>query len=499
MRQELRCESSVTAEKGIVLLHTFEINHSYLAFDSETQALFAMEEIPWAFLAAFDPETGEEPSPEKLSELLEKYPESRAYSDEIISEINSLKEQGAIFAPPLDIRFEQLYPEKPLIKSMCLHICHDCNLRCRYCFAGQGDYHTGKREMLSAETGKRAVDFLIEASGKRHNLDIDFFGGEPLLNWDVVKELVDYCEKRGRETGKDLRLTITTNALLLDDEKTEYINKHFKNCVLSIDGRPEVHDFMRPAPNGKPSSGPVLRNIKNFVEKRGDKEFYVRGTYTHYNTDFTDDVAFLAEQDFRQISMEPVVAEPSADYALSEEDMPKILDEYEKLARLYLKEKDGRHPFRFFHFMIDLDGGPCAFKRLKGCGVGTEYIAVTPSGDIYPCHQLTGEEAFLMGNVKNPPSELNQKVKEQFEKHLLPKREACMHCWARYFCSGGCLANHYHATGSLDGIYEQGCRLQKKRLEAALWVKYMEKLSAEKEPEAEEKSEPEVKQDPETA
>lgn len=456
------------------MLHTFFINGDYLAYDSETQALLAMDPVPWAYLSAFDPVNGDEPSAEALAELAERFPESRDEAPEIIEEIKALREQGALFAAPAEIKLEQLYPEKPLIKSMCLHICHDCNLRCRYCFAGQGDYHSGHREMLSLETGKRAVDFLIEASGKRHNLDIDFFGGEPLMNWDVVTALVDYCEKRAEETGKDLRLTITTNALLLDQQKTEYINKHFKNCVLSIDGRPEVHNFMRPSPGGKASLGPVLRNIKNFVEQRGDQEFYVRGTFTHYNTDFSEDVAFLAKQDLRQISMEPVVAESSADYAFTEEDIPKILEEYEKLARLYVREKDGEHPFRFFHFIMDLEHGPCAYKRLKGCGVGSEYIAVTPQGDIYPCHQFVGEETFKMGSVFNSPAELDPKVKSMFESHLVPDREACKKCWARYYCSGGCMANHYHATGSLDGIYEQGCKLQRKRLEAALWVKYRE-------------------------
>mgnify|MGYP001348802373 CR=1 FL=1 len=460
------------------MLHTFEINDTFLAFDSETQALFAADEVPWSYLAAFDPQSGAEPGPEALAALAERFPESREEADAIISEIKALRDQGVIFAEPERVSLKQLYPEKPLIKSMCLHICHDCNLRCRYCFAGQGDYHSGHREMLSAETGKRAVDFLIEASGKRHNLDIDFFGGEPLLNWDVVKELVDYCEKRGEESGKALRLTITTNAVLLDEEKAEYINEHFKNVVLSIDGRPEIHDYMRPAPNGKASSDIVLKNIKNFVKLRGDKEFYVRGTYTRYNKDFSKDAAFLAEEDLRQISLEPVVADPAEDYALKPEDMPEVLAEYEKLAGLYVKTKDGPHPFRFFHFNMDLEGGPCAYKRLKGCGAGTEYIAVTPQGDIYPCHQLVGEDAFRMGNVKDAPDALNADVQNAFHEVLLPERAPCRNCWARYFCSGGCAANHYHATGSLNGIYEEGCLLQKKRLEAALWVKYKEKSEA---------------------
>lgn len=457
------------------MLHTFTVNGDYLAFDSETQALVAMDYLPWRLLEAFDAFTGGGPDTAALTRIRLEFPDQADAIAEIAAEIAALRDDEALFAPPTEVNLEQLYPEKPLIKSMCLHICHDCNLRCRYCFAGQGDYHSGMRSLLSAEVGKQAIDFLIDASGKRHNLDIDFFGGEPLLNWDVVVELVDYCEQRSAETGKDLRLTITTNALLLNKEKRDYINKHFKNCVLSIDGREQVHNYMRPSPSGADSFAPILRNIKEFVAERGDKEFYVRGTYTHYNTDFASDVAFLASEDLQQISMEPVVADSHEPYALTAEDIEKIKTEYEKLAFHYVEEKDGAHPYRFFHFNLDLDEGPCAYKRLKGCGVGTEYIAVTPQGDIYPCHQLVGKDEFLMGNVSQKPNQLNPAITAQFADHLVPDRQPCQTCWARYYCAGGCVANHYQATGSLDGIYEQGCELQKKRLEAALWVKYKEK------------------------
>ncbi len=458
------------------MLHTFVVNGDYLAFDSENQALLALDQASWNLLRAYNPLTGEEPDEAALAKVIEGSPELEEDYREIMQEIAELRDSGSLFEKPTPVSLEQLYPDEPVIKSMCLHICHDCNLRCRYCFAGQGDYHSGKREMLSTEVGKQAIDFLIEASGPRHNLDIDFFGGEPLLNWSVVTELVDYCEQRERETGKDLRLTMTTNGLLLDQAKRDYINAHFKNVVLSIDGRPEVHNYMRPAPNGKDSFEPVIRNIKAMVEERGDdKEFYVRGTFTHYNTDFAGDVMFLAEQDLKQISMEPVVAASSDPYALTDEDIEAVKAEYEKLADLYVSEKDGDHPFRFFHFNLDLDEGPCAYKRLKGCGVGSEYIAVTPQGDVYPCHQFVGEEEFLMGHVSQKPSELSPKIRELFDKRLVPDRKPCDTCWARYYCSGGCLANHYHATGSLDGTYEQGCQLQMKRLEAALWVKYKEK------------------------
>ncbi len=460
------------------MLHTFEINGDYLAFDSENQALLALDRPTWHLLSAYDPLSGQEPDADVIRDLQATYPELADDADTIMEEIAELRENGGLFQAPTQVRLDQLYPDEPVIKSMCLHICHDCNLRCRYCFAGQGDYHSGKREMLTTEVGEKAIDFLIEASGPRHNLDIDFFGGEPLLNWQVVTELVDYCETRAAETGKDLRLTMTTNGLLLDEEKRTYINEHFKNVVLSIDGRPEVHNYMRPAPNGKASYDPIIRNIKAMVEERGDdKEFYVRGTFTHFNTDFSNDVAYLAEKDLKQISMEPVVADPTDPYALTDEDILDVQAEYEKLALHYVEEKDGAHPYRFFHFNLDLDEGPCTYKRLKGCGVGSEYIAVTPQGDIYPCHQFVGEEEFLMGNVSQKPSELSPALRKMFDKRLIPNRKPCDTCWAKYFCSGGCLANHYHATGSLDGTYEHGCQLQKKRLEAALWVKYREKVT----------------------
>ncbi len=460
------------------MLHTFTINGDYLAFDSENQALLALSEPFWNLLKCYDPLTGEAPSELVLAEWRQMYPEEQSDLEEVMLEIGELRDSGKLFGQATEVRLDQLYPEKPLIKSMCLHICHDCNLRCRYCFAGQGDYNSGMRDMMSLEVGQKAIDFLIEASGHRHNLDIDFFGGEPLLNWAVVTELVDYCEQRAQESGKDLRLTMTTNGLLLDKEKRDYINEHFKNVVLSIDGRPDVHNYMRPSPNGKASFEPIIKNIKAMVEERGDdKEFYVRGTFTHFNTDFAEDIRYLAEQDLKQISMEPVVAAPEDPYALTAEDIEAVLEEYEKLALVYADEKDGSHPYRFFHFNLDLEEGPCAYKRLKGCGVGSEYIAVTPQGDIYPCHQFVGKEEFLMGNVlKDGPDQLSEEVKELFSQHLVPDRTPCDRCWARYFCAGGCIANHYNASGSLDGIYEEGCRLQKKRLEAALWVKYRERV-----------------------
>lgn len=457
------------------MLHRFTMNGDYLVYDSETQALLSLDPLAYETVGLFDPYTGQVTDEKAIADLKKQYPDWASSIDEIIEEISLLKDQDVLFRAATPVTYEQLYPDDAHIKSMCLHICHDCNLRCRYCFAGQGDYHMGERSMLTSEVGRQAIDFLIEVSGPRHNLDIDFFGGEPLMNWPVVEDLVAYAEKRGEETGKDLRLTMTTNALLLDKDKRDFINKHFKNVVLSMDGRPEVHDHMRPAPNGKSSFDPVMQNIKAMVEERGDQEFYVRGTYTKENLDFAEDVKYMAEQDLRQLSIEPVVAEDTMPYALSEEDLPVLEQQYEDLARYYVEEKDGDHPFRFFHFLLDLDEGPCAYKRLKGCGVGTEYIAVTPTGDIYPCHQFVGEENFRMGNVADGPEGLNPDLVKVFQDRLLPHQTECDSCWAKYFCTGGCLANHYHATGSMDELYGLGCALQKKRLEAALWIKYREK------------------------
>lgn len=462
------------------MLHIFKMHGDHIAYDSETQTLLMVDEVGHQLLDLYNQQdqAGQYP-PQISTETLRRLSEETTadYPDvvETAEAIDGLIAQELLFARPVEVDLELLYPDRPRIKAMCLHLSHDCNLRCEYCFAGQGEYG-GDRTMLDSETGKRAIDFLIEASGPRHNLDIDFFGGEPLMNWPVVVELTHYAERRAQEVGKDIRLTITTNALLLNEEKTAFINEHFKNVVLSIDGRPETHNRMRPAQNQKPSFSPVMRNIKNFVEQRGDKEFYVRGTYTHNNLDFADDVIFMAEQDLKQISIEPVVAPDSEQYALKETDLPQLLNEYERLALHYDEKRDGEHPYRFFHFNMDLTGGPCDLKRMKGCGVGSEYIAVTPAGEIYPCHQFVGQDEFVMGSVYDEPSMLNPELTNVFEDMIVPSRPACDSCWAKHHCSGGCAANNYHASGDLKGLYEMGCELQKKRLECGLWLQAREQL-----------------------
>ena len=474
------------------MVHTFEMKNRYIAFDSESCALHELDEMAFLLLRLYILWDGKTPSREALLDFSEK---NHFLADEVFScakEFDELRDLGELFSKEQSVAFTSLYPEEPLIKAMCLHICHDCNLRCKYCFAGTGDFGTGNRSMLSLETGKKAVDFLIAASGKRRNLDIDFFGGEPLMNWDVVKELTYYCEDRAKEAGKDIRLTITTNCLLLDEEKTEFINTHMKNCVLSIDGRPEVNDRMRPAMGGQGSYPAVSKRIKSFLEKRTSAvsnyyEHYVRGTYTRENLDFSKDVIHMAEElGARHISVEPVVAEDGAGYEIRVEDIPEIEKEYEALAEYLLERNKGSDPIQFFHFIMDSLEGPCLFKRLKGCGVGAEYCAVAPNGDIFPCHQFAGDEDMKMGNVNDISSILDEnkkllpgkkatdilfpEVRSTFIDRLMPNKPECKNCFSRYHCGGGCPANAYHATGDLDGLYEIGCRLAKKRLECSLWM-----------------------------
>jgi uncharacterized protein len=448
------------------LLHLFRINGDRLAYDPESGALHELDEMAYAVLEAYAAAAGSRPNAETLHRLEGQFGPSVA---DCCREVEDGIQAGTLFAKAEPVVVEKLYPDRPRIKAMCLHLSFDCNLRCRYCFAGTGDFGTGERRHLDLATGQDAVDFLIEAAGPRHNLDIDFFGGEPLLNWPVVVALTEYCERRAAECGKDIRLTITTNAVLLDDEKTAFINDHFKNCVLSLDGRPAVHDRMRPDAGQHGSYERVARNVRRFVAARGDREYYVRGTYTRQNLDFADDVLHLAGL-AGQISVEPVVAADGCGYEIRPEDVPAVEREYERLARAMSELPDERR-FNFFHFMIDVEGGPCLFKRLKGCGVGVEYCAVTPAGDIYPCHQLVGIESFKMGNVREQPVTLDAAVQAQFGQLLVPAKSACDNCWARYFCGGGCAANAWHASGRVDGLYETGCALEKKRLECALWLK----------------------------
>ena len=453
------------------MLHCFTIYDESFAFDSESGALCKIDDISRELLELWINSDGKKPDQAQVAALASEKNWDLKELDTANEEISYLLEEGVFFAPKPEVKAEQLYPDKPRIKAMCLHICHDCNLRCRYCFAGTGDFGTGKRSMLDWETGKAAIDFLIQESGPRRNLDIDFFGGEPLMNWPLVKRLVEYCESEGPKHNKDIRLTITTNCVLLDDEKIDYINEHFKNCVLSIDGRKEVHDHMRPNVGGQGSWDKVVSNIKKIVAKRKG-EYYLRGTYTAYNKDFSEDVLALAEI-APNLSIEPVVCSPDMPWALVKEDLPQLKAEYEKLAKAILERRWEGKELNFFHFMLDGDHSPCLFKRLKGCGVGQEYCAVTPDGDIYPCHQLVGEEEFLLGNVLQGGLFKDAKrddLQKRFSERLLQHPEVCEKCWARYYCGGGCAANAWHSSGDIMGTDEFSCELLRKRIECALWL-----------------------------
>ena len=395
------------------------------------------------------------------------YPEAECA--EAVEEILSLKEAGTLFTE--DIYKDYIFDFKnrqTVVKALCLHIAHDCNLACRYCFAEEGEYH-GRRALMSFEVGKKALDFLVKNSGNRVNLEVDFFGGEPLMNWDVVKRLVAYGRSLEEPYHKKFRFTLTTNGILLNDEIQEFLNREMSNVVLSIDGRREVNDRMRPFRGGQGSYDVIVPKFQKLAESRGQTNYYVRGTFTHHNLDFAEDVLHLADLGFEQLSVEPVVAEDSEEYAIREEDVPQILEEYDKLAKALLERQKAGKGVNFFHFMIDLAGGPCVAKRLSGCGSGTEYLAVTPWGDLYPCHQFVGQEQFLMGNVDD--GIVRTDIRDEFKSCNVYAKEKCKDCFARFYCSGGCAANSYHFHGNINDAYDIGCELQRKRIECAIMIK----------------------------
>ncbi|RBP35827.1 uncharacterized protein DFR81_1362 [Garciella nitratireducens] len=445
------------------LIHKFNINNMYMVLDINSGAVHLVDKITYDILDYY-PEISKK---ESISKLQDKY--QRSEIEEVIQEIDRLIEDGLLFTKGLDISKwkEKLNNQEKAIKAMCLHIAHDCNLRCKYCFASQGDFQ-GERSLMSQEVGRKAIDFLIKNSGNRRNLEVDFFGGEPLMNFDVVKDIVKYAKEKEKKYNKNFRFTITTNATLLTEDKMNYINQNMNNIVLSIDGDKSTNDFMRPTINGKGSYDIILPQISKMVQKRRDKDYYVRGTFTKYNLNFSKDVLHLAEQGFKEISMEPVVTDPEKDYAITEEDLPVIFKEYENLAVKYLEREKGKNPFHFFHFNIDLSQGPCIYKRLSGCGAGNEYVAITPEGEIYPCHQFVGNEDFKMGNVFSGIKR-NTIQKEFKEAHVLNK-DKCNNCWAKFYCSGGCHANAYNFNKDIHIPYSVGCEMEKKRIECALMI-----------------------------
>ena len=461
------------------MIHQYVNNGYHIVLDVNSGSVHVVDELCYDVIRALDTmgiDQAENPVEELKKEetvtgLLEvlagKYTESDlkdAYDD-----IAELTEAGQLFTKDI---YEQYIGEvkqrKTVVKALCMHIAHDCNLACKYCFAEEGEYH-GRRALMSYEVGKKALDFLIANSGNRRNLEVDFFGGEPLMNWQVVKDLVAYGREQEKIHNKNFRFTITTNGVLLNDEVQEFVNKEMDNVVLSLDGRKEVNDKMRPFRNGKGSYELIVPKFQKLADSRNQEKYYVRGTFTRDNLDFSKDVLHFADLGFKQISIEPVVGEDADFYSIKKEDLPKIFEEYDALAKaLVEREKEGKG-VNFFHFMIDLDGGPCVAKRLSGCGSGTEYLAVTPWGDLYPCHQFVGEEDFLMGNVDD--GIVKPKIADEFRGCSVYSKEKCKNCFAKFYCSGGCMANSHKFHGSIHDTYDIGCEMERKRVECAIMMK----------------------------
>ena len=447
------------------MIHKFSMNGINVLMDINSGAVHAVDDVVYDIADRY-----EDGDFEKLCcEFGEKY--SREQLKEAADELDELRQAGMLYTEDeYEGVLEQVKNRAPVVKALCLHVAHDCNLKCRYCFAEEGEYH-GKRSLMSAEVGKKAIDFIIANSGKRRNLEVDFFGGEPLMNFDVVKEIVEYGREQEKLYDKNFRFTITTNGILLDDEKQDYINKNMHNVVLSLDGRKEINDFMRPRAGGQGSYDIIVPKFQKLAESRNQMDYYLRGTFTHHNLDFSKDIFHIADDlGFKQVSVEPVVADDTEDYAIKEEDLETIYAEYEKIAEeLYKRHKTGEKDFNFFHFMVDLTGGPCIAKRLSGCGSGTEYLAVTPEGDLYPCHQFVGQEEFRIGSVFSGIE--NTDIREEFANCNVYTKPECKKCWAKFYCSGGCMANACHYGGSIMGTYDIGCKLQRKRLECAIMIK----------------------------
>lgn len=448
------------------MVHQYKNNGYNIVLDVNSGAIHVVDDVTYDVIAMFEEKSGEE----IIEALKGTYPESEI--KEALDEVQSLKDDEELFTKDAYENYIMDFKKRPtVVKALCLHIAHDCNLACQYCFAEEGEYH-GRRALMSYETGKQALDFLIANSGQRRNLEVDFFGGEPLMNFDVVKQLVAYGREQEKLHDKHFRFTLTTNGVLLNDDIMEFANKEMDNVVLSIDGRKEVHDRMRPFRKGAGSYDLIVPKFQKLAESRNQERYYVRGTFTHYNTDFSNDVLHLADLGFKQISVEPVVAQPEDPYAITEEDIPVVCEEYDRLAKEMIRRKKAGEDFNFFHFMIDLEGGPCVAKRLSGCGSGTEYLAVTPWGDLYPCHQFVGNEDFLMGDVWNGIKRTD--IQDEFKCCNVYAKEKCRNCFARFYCSGGCAANSYNFHGSILNAYDIGCELQKKRVECAIMIKAAE-------------------------
>lgn len=441
-------------------IHKFFLNDKYIVLDIYSGAVHVVSSIVYDILDYYHESTLDE----IINLLKSKY--DKKSIEEAYEEIQTLEEDGLLYSEEVDIS-NISYNQDNVIKALCLHIAHDCNLRCKYCFASQGDFK-GDRSMMDLEVGKKALEFLIENSGHRKNLEVDFFGGEPLMNFDVVKELVHYGREIEKDHNKHFRFTITTNGVLLDDDKISFINENMDNVVLSLDGRKNINDNMRKTISGDGSYDIIVPKFKDLVNKRGDKDYYIRGTFTSYNLDFSRDAMLFYEEGFKKISIEPVVTSPDMDYALREEHLETILNEYEKFSKEYIEIKKEHKDFLFFHYMIDLNQGPCLAKRSVGCGAGSEYMAVTPEGELYPCHQFVGDEKFKLGDVFTGIK--NNMIREEFRSASVFSKDECKNCWAKFYCSGGCHANAYNTNNDIMKPYKVGCEMEKKRIECAISI-----------------------------
>ncbi|KKO54150.1 thioether cross-link-forming SCIFF peptide maturase [Paenibacillus sp. DMB20] len=453
------------------MIHQYQLNGFNIVIDTYSGSVHVVDDLAYEIIALYEHAT-----PEQILTIMKEKHFSEESIRETISEVEELKSNGQLFTEDAYEKLSiDLKKRKTYVKALCLNVAHTCNLSCEYCFASQGKYN-GDRAIMSYEVGQRAIDYLLEHSGHHRNLDIDFFGGEPLMAWKVVKQIVAYARSKEKEWKKKFRFTFTTNGMLLNDEVTEFLNQEMYNVVLSLDGRKEVHDRLRTTVTGKGSYDSIVPKFKEFIQKRGDQEYYVRGTYTRNNVDFTNDIFHIADLGFDKISMEPVICDPREPYALTEKDLPEIYNQYEILAKEMIERSEQDRGFTFYHYMLDLSEGPCIQKRITGCGSGTEYLAVTPWGELFPCHQFVGDEAYSMGNIWDGIT--RPELQCQFKESNCYTKPECQDCWAKLYCSGGCPANALHATGSINGTYEFSCDVFRKRIECSMMAKVAESIRA---------------------
>lgn len=452
------------------MIHAYKMNGYNIIIDQNSGCVHSVDEPTYDIINMYN----EQPKDIIKDYILKKYADDEDVTaqeiDSCFNDIETLKKEGRLFSQDsFEGSADSFKRRQGVVKAICLHVAHGCNMNCEYCFAGRGEYGGHDKGLMSLEVGKRALDFLVENSGTRHNLEVDFFGGEPLLNWQVCKKIVEYGRTLEKKHDKKFRFTLTTNGVLVDDDVIDFCNKEMSNVVLSLDGRREVHDRLRKLPDGNGSYDLIIDKFKRFADKREQSNYYMRGTYTHYNTDFSKDLINMADLGFKELSVEPVVCDPKEAWALKPEDLPILKEQYELLANEMLKRYRQGNGFTFYHYMIDLDSGPCIVKRISGCGVGTEYLAVTPAGDLYPCHQFVSDENFKLGNIFEGITK--PEILSQFEECNVYSHKECKTCFAKLYCSGGCAANAYHTTGSVNGVYEFGCELHRKRIECAIMLK----------------------------